>query len=935
MEWAYGITTVPNRCQTLLPRTLESLANAGFDRPILFVDGMDENWVPPSKIGGLVMHHPKVGHIPNWALALSHLYHTKPHAQRYAIFEDDLLATKGLRIYLDRWYPERGFLNLITHPENLVLTQGIEGWHESNQKGRGAVGLVFNRECARSILSSHIFLDHTHHQRPEAADYLVIESLNVLGYKEYIHCPTLIQHIGGGQSVLGHQYGEMPGWRGEDFDLTQLDHNKKGNIPVYDQPEAPGGFGVANVIIPTRKPHSELQLLIHQIKETAGMPCEVYVTGIKDGSASENRNKGLEWAKGCDWVCMIDDDCQPQQVGWLSVLARAMFCDDVVFASSALYQLSGMPAYMTGLNDCGGCHKASGVWECPSKRVLTACCAFKPNGIKFDETYTGSGFEDTDYCNQLSEKTPAGKFIVCFDSKVIHINEMKEQKNNWSWNKMVYHSKWVKQFKPMIALYKTYRGGEWFEASLESIRGCVQGIVVVSSSKPWSNEIDPLPENCLEPLHRFQLKHPDVKIEVVHMDDDGNQGNQYRAGLQTISNKFGDDVCVLVIDTDEIWEEKQLNILKTAMTADYNSVYFKCRLHNYIKHPYWRITPQEPHRPTVGLQSPKAPYIKGRFDGLGGDQCCVINVSYHHFPLVRLDEKEIFHKLRNTASQDGPCLPAWMENVWNKLPEGKNIHPAMGYQACWGGVEVVDIKSLPIHARNSIIVNKLLTTTPDNGDNMVPTVVMERHIAGFHKRMDEWPELFDLEFWRKQESYTLIKEHCTKKDVILEVGCLNGHHCLLLAQDGYTDVTGIEFNGECIKMAEDKKKELGLEITPDFLYGEFPEVTISSKADKIILFDVIEHMTNLQATFEECAKLIADNGEVLVLVPKGKHYYDSGHINFWPDEETLTNHLEVYFNVVECKSVEEDKKMFARCTSKELNYDEAMQDSRVGCNVAV
>jgi hypothetical protein len=37
--WAYGITTVPSRLTTLLPRTITSLAAAGFDKPHLFVDG--------------------------------------------------------------------------------------------------------------------------------------------------------------------------------------------------------------------------------------------------------------------------------------------------------------------------------------------------------------------------------------------------------------------------------------------------------------------------------------------------------------------------------------------------------------------------------------------------------------------------------------------------------------------------------------------------------------------------------------------------------------------------------------------------------------------------------------------------------------------------------------------------------------------------------
>ena len=37
--WAYGVTTVDSRLNTTLPLTLSTLADAGFPKPRLFVDG--------------------------------------------------------------------------------------------------------------------------------------------------------------------------------------------------------------------------------------------------------------------------------------------------------------------------------------------------------------------------------------------------------------------------------------------------------------------------------------------------------------------------------------------------------------------------------------------------------------------------------------------------------------------------------------------------------------------------------------------------------------------------------------------------------------------------------------------------------------------------------------------------------------------------------
>jgi hypothetical protein len=779
MKWAYGITTVPNRVQTLLPRTLESLANAGFDKPILFVDGVDENWFPPTiKLGGVVLYHPKIGHIPNWQLALLHLYSAQPSAERYALFEDDLLATKGLRDYLDDCpYPERGYWNLITHPENLVLTNNIEGWHLSNQKGKGAVGLVFNRETARAILSSHIFLDRPLVGAP-AADGMVIDSLHILGYKEYIHCPTLIQHIGGGQSTMAHKYGEMPGWRGEDFDLTTIDQPEK--VVTADGPRVAMSKHSSDqpsvkVIIPTQKSVASLQPLIQQIQNTAGIPCEVYITSSV-GSAAFNRNLGLEWAKKekAEWVCMVDDDCAMHSYsqGWLAKLAKAMERTDVVFASATLYKADGTPAYMTGLNDCGGMHQEVGEWECPTKRILTACCAFKPHGLKFDETFIGSGFEDTDFCNQLSNLKPNGKFIICFTSKIIHNNEMKEQRNNWDWNRLVYQSKWEPRLlKPIIALYKTYRGGEWFEASLESIKENVAGIVVVTSEEPWSKHIDALPENCLAPLKRFMARHPEVRVEIVTMKGRHSQRDQYAEGMRRVTDAFGPSYGVLIIDSDEVWEDHTLRILRTAMTLDPKALYFRSRVHNYIKFPWWRISPQEPHRPVVGLKNSQVPYIHGRFCRAPDNTYRDLDISYHHFPLVRREESEIMHKLLNTSTEDGPCHQDWIERVWNNLPAGKNIHPAISYERCWKKVEEVEPKSLPILAQQTTIFCEKLATAFQIVT--IPNLEVELiDLPRFHRQFNQIGMISGL--------VELLKE--VKPEAMVEVGAATGESTEIACQ---------------------------------------------------------------------------------------------------------------------------------------------------------
>jgi hypothetical protein len=121
ITWAYGVTTIPLRRTDYLPKTLESLARAGFDRPRLFVDGSQSD-VRYRDFGELetTFHYPAVRLYGNWILALWELFLRNPGAQRYALFQDDLLACTNLRQYLERVpYPKGGgYLNLFSSPAN-------------------------------------------------------------------------------------------------------------------------------------------------------------------------------------------------------------------------------------------------------------------------------------------------------------------------------------------------------------------------------------------------------------------------------------------------------------------------------------------------------------------------------------------------------------------------------------------------------------------------------------------------------------------------------------------------------------------------------------------------------------------------------------------------------------------------------------------------
>lgn len=212
-HWAYGITCTPARKETLLPRTIASLKMAGFTDPRLFVDCLPHQDLPKWLEMGLPItsHWPKINVFANWSLALGELYLRSPEAERFAIFQDDILVCSNLRSYLDECkYPDGpfnsetppGYWNLYSTPRvnelGRKVVAGKQGWFLSQQNGRGALALVFSRQAVITLLSSPFFI-----QRPldkirgwRYVDGGILESFKQAGWKEYVHYPCLVGHTG-------------------------------------------------------------------------------------------------------------------------------------------------------------------------------------------------------------------------------------------------------------------------------------------------------------------------------------------------------------------------------------------------------------------------------------------------------------------------------------------------------------------------------------------------------------------------------------------------------------------------------------------------------------------------------------------------------------------------------------------------------------------
>lgn len=251
MDWMVGVTTVPSRRDTLLVQTIESLRAGGFPEPRLFVDSWDNvNSYYPLQVAGVTMRGDNIRCYGNWLLGILELWIRNPHADRYAMFQDDVICYKNLRYFLEQSpYPANGYLNLYTYTDNEYhrtfslgeygdeiphCTKRPQGWSESgwvnskgDQSGRGALGLVFSKEALLALLTgAHAFERVQSETRGwKYIDGGVCQAMNKVGWREYVHLPSLVEHTGWqkGASTIGNdRYVQAQTWLGEDFDALQL-----------------------------------------------------------------------------------------------------------------------------------------------------------------------------------------------------------------------------------------------------------------------------------------------------------------------------------------------------------------------------------------------------------------------------------------------------------------------------------------------------------------------------------------------------------------------------------------------------------------------------------------------------------------------------------------------------------------------------------------
>lgn len=252
-RWTYGIMTTAERRTTTLPQTIASLKAAGFDKPRLFVDGSKDIEGYEKEFGlPVTVRTPHLFVAGNWILSIYELFIRDPEAERFCLFQDDMIASKNLLNYLDQCQYEespgndniiRGvYWNLYTveRNEQIIPINGDGkrkiGWHQAQMQrgGLGAVGLCFSRQALITLIGSKHMAERPCDKEwgRTKVDGGIWQAMTNAGWKEYVHFPSLVQHIGMKSSKQYVDYTRVKDahntWTeskcfwGEGFDLLSL-----------------------------------------------------------------------------------------------------------------------------------------------------------------------------------------------------------------------------------------------------------------------------------------------------------------------------------------------------------------------------------------------------------------------------------------------------------------------------------------------------------------------------------------------------------------------------------------------------------------------------------------------------------------------------------------------------------------------------------------
>ena len=310
LRWAVGLLTAP-RGEPTIDRTLRSLRRAGFDEVHVFAE--PGSWIP-AEFDHLpvTLHGGKLGELGNCYTALATLAMLQPHADCYAIFQDDVEAAQGLRAWCQQefWPQGTGLVSLYT---SRVYRGEAAGWRVLKlgfYRTFGGVALVFRPDVLERFLADGQWL-HVRRSRPATGSDAVLgewATRHEIGIA--YHTPSLVEHIGTVPAIEGGGHGiSGPVSTAEAVRSVEAIRRWKPPARVFGKVGLVGwntasGLGYVNRDIAAHFPLAKWLVPRHQEFPTLPRPraaCPIDLVPL----ALEPSQLRL-WLRGLDWVLFVE-----------------------------------------------------------------------------------------------------------------------------------------------------------------------------------------------------------------------------------------------------------------------------------------------------------------------------------------------------------------------------------------------------------------------------------------------------------------------------------------------------------------------------------------------------------------------------------------------------------------------------------------------------
>ena len=176
----------------------------------------------------------------------------------------------------------------------------------------------------------------------------------------------------------------------------------------------------------------------------------------------------------------------------------------------------------------------------------------------------------------------------------------------------------------------------------------------------------------------------------------------------------------------------------------------------------------------------------------------------------------------------------------------------------------------------------------DCGLVFTDTIAKQEDFISYYKHGAVSPKYYEMFGEEETNHYyehllSIISPYMTKESKIYDVAGAWGELGKFLLDKGFTNITVIDPNADCIKSSESKGLKVAECSTADMMEH------LQEKCDVMILNHTLEHILDVKTAFENMGELLKDEGHIFIEIPDALAYVDeeAAPFNFLTYEHVL------------------------------------------------